>query len=166
MESPPPMRPRFERVVDVPCAELIARLRGNLRCTEPRVHAQMADRHLQLLIEQRDRHYWSPSLSVDLESMDDRTRIKGHFGPHPSVWTMFASLYFLFAFAGLAGMVLGGTQWLVRQTPWGLWLVPAAVVLFGGAYAASLVGQRLGADQMHTLAAALDSMVQRGDGDP
>ncbi|MCA9558243.1 MAG: hypothetical protein KC583_06705 [Myxococcales bacterium] len=161
METPPAMRPRFERTVAVPQAQLLARVRRNMHCSEPRVHAQMADHHLELLIDEADRHYWSPWLSVDLEPADDGTRVKGRYGPHPSVWTMFMSMYFFFAFVALAGVVFGGTQWLVKQHPWGLWFVPVAALLVGITYVASLLGQRLGADQMRTLEAALDCMVDR-----
>lgn len=153
------MRPHFEAFVPVAQRELIQRVTRRLGAVEPRVHAIRADRHLELLVDESDRHFWSPWLSVDIESVEGGSQIRARFGPHPSLWTGIMSLHILLAFIALSGWVYGTALWTLGRTPWPLWAMPIAGLVMLGTYAGTLAGQRLGSDQMHVLHAALDELL-------
>lgn len=153
------MRPQFEVMLPVEQQQLLARVRDGLHCSEPRVHAQMAHNTLELLVDETDRHYWSPWLSVIIDEHEDGSRVRGRFGPHPAVWTMFMSMHIFLVLSAMSGGILGFTHWLLGHTPWALIAVPICGVLMLGVYLASLIGQGAGADQMHVLRAALDCML-------
>lgn len=154
------MRPRRAFVVPRPHPEVLAAVRARLARPGHRCDAMMAGNHLELLIAEPERHFWSPWLSVDVLPDPEGTRIKCRYGPHPSLWTAIASIYALLCFVALVGAVFGSTQALLGQSPVGLAAVPAALLLGGGLYAGSQVGQRLGAEQMQTLDDFLDSALE------
>jgi hypothetical protein len=69
---------------------------------------------------------------------------------------MFMAVYILLALAALGGLSYGMVQYTLGQSPWSLWIVPAAVALFGFVYGATLIGQGLGAEQMYTMRSLID----------
>jgi hypothetical protein len=157
------MRPRFTLEVRVPAPVVLAEMRAQLDTEGCPVEGVGAGRHMELFVHPDQRHFWSPWLSLDVDPADEASaRISARFGPHPSVWTGFMSAYAFVAFVVLGGLVFGGTQALVRHSPWGLWAVPVGLAVGLGLYGASLMGQRLGADQMGLLRGFLDRCV----GDP
>lgn len=54
-----------------------------------------------ICVETQDEGYWKPRLSLRIEIEDDKTAIRGIFGPSSAVWTFFhVSLLFFFYFCG------------------------------------------------------------------
>ena len=53
----------------------------------------------------------------------------------------------------------GYAQWAMDVTPWAFYVVPVIVLLAVLLFAVSLVGQRLGAEQMQDLRATLESLI-------
>lgn len=147
----PPMRPRFRVTLDLPVEAARDRIVDPLRTPPCPVEGLVAGHHVELKIPAGDRHFWSPHLSLEVESAGDRTLLRGLFGPRPSVWTMFATLYMALVFIAFFGSVLGVSQWLIDKPAWGFWALPFSGVVFLGAYTATLFGQRLGREQMATL---------------
>jgi hypothetical protein len=103
-----------------------------------------------------ERTFWSPYLNLEVEDEPDGSAIRGRFSPHPNVWTMFMAVYILLALAALAGLSYGIVQLTLGQPPWGFIFVPVAVALFGFVYGATLIGQGLGAEQMHVMRTLID----------
>lgn len=161
----PPMRPRYEAFVPVSQADLITRVRENMRSAEPKVHAVMADRHLELLVDPSDRHFWSPWLSVDIEAAEGGSRVRARFGPHPAVWTLFMSIHILLSFIVLGSSLYAASLWTLGHEPWPLWFALLAMALMGVTYVATLIGQGMGSDQMYILHAALDDMLEHSTAD-
>jgi len=85
--------------------------------------------------------------------------LRGRFAPHPNVWTFYLFLAFGLGFALLVGTTWGYAQWATETTPWALIVVPLVMVLGVGLYVASQIGQRLGAEQMTQLRAALEELI-------
>ena len=68
----------------------------------------------------------------------------------------------------VSGLILGASQWMVRETPWGFWCVPLGIIAIVLLHAASLTGQRLSRDQMGTLHERLNWVLRNAtedDGD-
>ncbi|MCK5375698.1 MAG: hypothetical protein KAJ97_01370 [Acidobacteria bacterium] len=155
----PKIRPRFTIEVDADPDVLMDRLRENLKqcpcCTGVSV-----GRHAELFVPGHEQRVWSPWLSVTTEEGGDGAVLKGRFAPHPSVWTLYLFLTFALGFALLVGISWGYAQWVMEQTPWALLSLPGAIILGGLLFLASVLGQRLGAEQMVQLRAALEELTR------
>lgn len=90
-----------------------------------------------------DIQYWSPHLSMSLESEDDGTTlIRGHYGPAPAVWTMFVFFYSIIALAFVIIGVIGLANISVDESGAVLWLLPLLFAIFSSLYAVSYIGQK------------------------
>jgi hypothetical protein len=154
----PEVRPRFEIELAGEADDLMDRLRTHLpRC--PNCTGMSVGRHAELFVPEADRRLWSPWLSVTAEDDREGVVLRGRFAPHPSIWTLYLFAAFALGFSLLVGATWGYAQWATESTPWALISVPLVAILGGALYLVSLVGQRLGADQMIQLRAALDELV-------
>lgn len=145
------LRPRFRAQTALSLAELTGKLRTELERQDALFDGKVLKEFAVLRILAKDQHYWSPELSLQLEQLEDRTLVRGLFGPRPAVWTMFAGFYTFTIFLSLIALLYGLSQWSLNMEPYGLWLLPVPLVLLVSAYATALVGQRLGHEQMQEL---------------
>lgn len=144
------IRPRFELFVDLPSDEVLKRIRDELSKPGAGCTGKILNPHAVLQMHDKDQHYWSPQLTVEVEetSHNKGSLLRCIIGPMPSVWTMFASFYAVSVFIGLVGLVWGGSQWSIGMRPDAFWLIPVSVIMVIAAYLIALTGQRLGYDQM------------------
>ncbi len=161
------IRPRFRLPVPMVADEVVRRIRRSLERPGCPCRGKIADRHhvVELRVLERDRHYWSPALSLTVAEAEAEdgggSVVHGVVGPNPDVWTMFALAYIglltLLCFAGTLGLV----QWCLGQRPWGLWVSAAVALAAVLMYAISRAGQNLAAPQTamlrHFLEEALDA---------
>lgn len=147
----PPMRPRFELVVETPLDEMLSRLHLAVQVPASPVVGMVAGNHLELMIPKERRHFWSPRLSLKLTAIEEQTRLRGLFGPRPSVWTLFATFYAFLGFIVVLAAMFGASQWSIGNPPTAFWGVPIAGVGALVAYGLSLAGQRLAQDEMQLL---------------
>jgi hypothetical protein len=155
----PRVRPRFElELADTP-ETVMHRLRARLRDC-PDCTGSSVGNHAELFVAATDERLWSPWLSVTAEDGNDGGAVvRGRFGPHPSVWTLYMFLSFALGFGLLVGTTWGYAQWVMEMHPWALYSVPLIAVLSILLYAVSLTGQRLGAKQMGDLRVTLEGLV-------
>jgi hypothetical protein len=158
MPAPRP-RPRFELELDDPPERVMQTLRDRLRGC-PRCTGSSIGNHAELFVPDTDRHVWSPWLSVTVEDgAAGGSLVRGRFGPHPAVWTLYMFVAFALGFALLVAAAWGYAQWAMEVSPRALYFVPLVLVLAALLYFVSLVGQRLGAEQMETLRSTLEDLV-------
>jgi hypothetical protein len=137
----------------------MARLRGRLADC-PRCTGVSVGRHAELFVPEGERRVWSPWLSVTTEgNQEGGSLVRGRFAPHPHVWTLYMFLAFGLGFGLLVGATWGYAQWAMGETPWALLSVPVGIALASGLYLLSLIGQRLGAEQIEHLESALHELV-------
>lgn len=91
--------------------------------------------HMTLRYPMTARRSWTPEMSVDVEDQDGVTIVRCLIGPAPNIWMMFVGGYIFWSFFAIVGITLGVSQQVVKETPWGYWLlVPAligSVIMFG-----------------------------------
>lgn len=161
MSAPRP-RPGFELVLEDPPDQVMQRLRDRLRDCPGCTGASVGN-HAELFVGPSEKHLWSPWLSVTADDgADGGTALRGRFGPHPTVWTLYMFLSFALGFALLVGATWGYAQWAMDVTPWALYSVPLILVLAMLLFGVSLFGQRLGAEQMASLRTTLEGLVTPG----
>ena len=155
----PQIRPRFEMPLSASPDEAINVMRARLG-PQFQECSQSAGRCMDLFVEESDRRFWSPHLSVQLEESDSGSVLHGRYAPHPEVWTLFVFLYSAFGFLALVGLgwayaqtLMGGPVW------WGLALTAGALVAILGLHLGARYGQRRTADQMTELHERLDRLI-------
>jgi hypothetical protein len=150
------MRPRFEFQLPVTRETWLDALRSALQDDAGSLRGQVFRKHAVVEMRSTDRTFWSPYLNLEVEDEPDGSVIRGRFSPHPNVWTMFMAVYILLAIVALGGLSYGMVQYTLGEAPWALLIAPGAVALFGFVYGATLIGQGLGAEQMHTMRSLVD----------
>lgn len=153
------MRPRFRRQIAIAPDDAFRRLREAVADEACPFRARFAENHghAELRVGMPHRHFWSPTLSLEIRAGDDgATTVHGLFGPHPAVWTFFMFVHFAAVTGALIGLALAWSQWSLDEPAWGLWSIPAAAIASGTAYGASLFGQRLARDEMTSMLTLLD----------
>ena len=147
------IRPRFQVVVPFTPEEILGKVQlcknnKGEKCRVKAVHGFTSIR-----IPNKDRHYWSPQLTVMIEEAEDGkgSLLRGRYGPAPSVWTMFVFFYSAIGLALLFILIIGSSHYSLDQPATILWWVPVLVVVLLSTYLVSFFGQKLGHDQMETL---------------
>lgn len=155
------MRPRFEVAVNDSVHEVGFRLREALEAPDAPCVGSLYGAHAVLKMPDEDQRFWSPQLSIDLETRPSQngTRIRGLFGPRPAVWTLFMALYAIIGFSGSMGLAVAYSQWSLDRPATFLWTLPLALVLATAVYGLALLGQRLGEQEMRVLRAFLDEVI-------
>ena len=150
------IRPTFQQVLPCPPAKVIRFLKREVIQENAPCTGHFYDHHAILNVPEADQHFWSPQLSLDLESEPGGTHIRGLYGPRPSVWTMFMAMYAFAVFGGLIGVTFGVSQMSLDMYASGFWAAPGALVLTAFTYGLALVGQYLSRDQIRDLRAFVD----------
>lgn len=163
-------RPRFEKYAQLEPDRFQQRLQEALDRGGNLLRGEVLEGHAQIMVSGPRRHTWSPCMSLTYTdvpaassdgatngSASRRLRVRGLFGPYPSLWTLIATLYCLSAFLGFFGAMVGWSQWLADQTPWGFVGIPAGLLLALILYGVSWSGQALARDQMDELREILEA---------
>jgi hypothetical protein len=118
--------------------------------------------YVSLHVVEKDAHYWSPRLSLSLESVGNgKTRIDGTYGPGTNVWAAFLYGYMLVGSVGAFSGMLGACQLWLGMQAWGLWVATLMVLIAGGMYLTAQFGQKIGAQQTFLLHQIYESAVGR-----
>ena len=68
----------------------------------------ISDGHIFISVSKKDEHFWSPQLHLEiLEASENKSLLKGLFGPKPQVWTLFMFVHFVIgvSFLGFAALL-------------------------------------------------------------
>lgn len=102
-------RPRFKILTDISREEYTAYLKIFLKERQERFEGNINNEAAIITVKTPEDHYWKPNLALRTEINPDenKTVIRGIFGPSASVWTFFMFLNFIF-----------GIMWMVAFTIW------------------------------------------------
>jgi len=77
---------------------------------------KIIDHHIVIDVPKDEDHFWSPQLHIEVESNEEnKTIIKGLFGPKPQIWTFFMFIHFAVAVAFIVFFVVAYTRWNLKQ---------------------------------------------------
>lgn len=106
--------------------------------------------HAMISISEKNRHFWSPWLHLEYRSTQEEN-VFGRFSPHPSIWTAFMFGYLALVVLSFFSLILGLSQQLVGQYPWGYLLLLIWGLIAVTMWIASKIGQGLAAEEMNQL---------------
>jgi hypothetical protein len=145
------IRPRFKIETTLSLDELTTKIQEGLDSENAPCIGHVYSGYAKFHLPQDERHYWSPQLNLSFETVDDKTILRGLYGPHPAVWTMFVFFYALIAFITVVILIIGLSYWTLDKSMTILWFIPLLIIVFGSLYFVAYSGQKLGYNQMVTL---------------
>ena len=147
------LRPRFKLLFDENKQELIEKFRDNLKDGECKYCSKIVDGHIIIDIPVEDNHFWSPQLNIEVEKVDDeRTVVRGLFGPKPQVWTLFMFFHFAVAVAFIGFSVMAYVKWSLKSSySFPLFFVIALPIFWLVMYFLGRIGRNKGSKQMKEL---------------
>lgn len=155
------IRPRFRKEVNKSIESICDEVRNALADPDAKCEGIVKQESIILKVLEKDRHYWSPQLSIVLDKEgDDKTFLTGLYGPSPKVWMNFV---FGYAFLGLAFFflgIMGGSRYMVSQDSTLLWGLPVLGLGLIAMYVIAQLGQKKGAKQTYQLHFFIENILE------
>ena len=147
------IRPRFEAELPMRQSSVVRKIKKGFEQPSAACVGLATEGYARIKIPEKDRHYWSPQLSIMMEDMEsgEGTLIRGLYGPAPAVWTMFVFFYAIVGFISLVVSIIGFSRMSLDMPAPILWWLPVLLIVLFSLYLVSFFGQKLGHDQMETL---------------
>jgi hypothetical protein len=127
--------------------EIVAKVKEILANNQDKVVGRITLNHVRIRIVEKDRHFWSPQLSMTLEETGTGTEIRGMYGPKPDIWLGYMFSYFALGFVTMVVSVMGLSRYRLGLSSYILWAIP---FILGGIFVlwfTSKTGQKLGKDE-------------------
>ena len=113
---------------------------------------KIIDEHLYFYFSKEKRKYYSPFLHLELEANEDKTTVKGLFGPEQLLWTLFMFLHFIIAGLFLVFAMMAYTHWSLKQsTILDFSIMGIMVIFWFSLYFMARLNRERGVPQMHEL---------------
>lgn len=149
------LRPRYKFTSELSIDEIRERLKSALKddkVNEYQLQYRSVSHHLIISFPAKHRHFWSPTLDVNLEKDNaGKTTVRLLMGPEASIWTMFMFFYTLGGLAILTGLILGYSQYVLDKGATWLFLIPAGIAVILFFYLAGLTGKTKASGQMQIM---------------
>ncbi len=145
------VRLRFKKLSPETPEQIVEKVKGILAQNQDKIVGRITHNHIRIRIAEKDRHFWSPQLSLNLEETGLGTEIRGLYGPKPDIWLGYMFTYFFLGFVTLAVSVVGFSRYNLGMSSYILWAIP---FILGGVFVlwiTSRTGQRLGKDETHLI---------------
>ncbi len=163
-----PLRPTFVLHVPFSADEASDRLQGLLHAENAKVRGQAVRHHMMLTLQDRERRFWSPWLSLEIrkEVGIEDTRVYGRFSPEPGLWMGFMMTYFALGVIACFAAVWGASQYVLDAAPTALWALPVVAVLGLALWLATRTGQGLAGEEMGELRRVVEGCLGLGPATP
>ena len=144
------LRPRFSLDYKENQEALILKFKENLNS---KFSCKIIDNHIIIDVPSDEDHFWSPQLHLEIEESDNQKSIvKGLFGPKSQVWTFFMFLHFMMVIAFISFSIMLYTRWsLERNINFPLIMIVVVTILWIVMYFLGREGKKKGRPQMNDL---------------
>ncbi|MBU8883021.1 hypothetical protein KSK37_08005 [Kaistella sp. DKR-2] len=138
-------RPRFKIITDISREDYAVLLKNFLREKSAHYSGSINSETAIISVKSESDTYWKPCLSLRTEhdEEENKTVIRGVFGPTSAVWTFFMFLYFIFSILWMVFI----TVWFVEKQinshdfPWAFSASLVTLLCLAATYAATRYGQ-------------------------
>ncbi|MDM4017333.1 hypothetical protein [Roseiconus lacunae] len=147
------MQPTFRVQLPWQMDETKRRIRAAVRSQEMAPFAETAGTVVDFKVDPSERRFWSPHLSIQLNPSDSQKSTEAfcRFSPRPEIWTMVMAVYLMAACTMFGALIYGLVQWMMKDPPWAIAVVPVSLGVITGLHLVSVVGQNWSRDQMVVL---------------
>lgn len=153
------LRPSFSILLSKDSNEILAKVRKTVAANSGEFLGRFTTGHAMISFVESKRHFWSPWLNLEIRESDTGKILFGRFSPHPSIWTGFMFSYLALGVLSFFSLVLGLSQQLASESPWGYALIPLWAVVAIALWIASQAGQRLAVDEMTMMQKMIEEAV-------
>ena len=108
-------RPRFKIYTEISPAEYSENLKKYLAEHSDSFYGNINKEVATIYVKTLENPYWKPNLSIRTELEDEKTVIRGIFGPSSAVWTFFMFMHFLVGGVFLIFMMMAYSHWSLKQ---------------------------------------------------
>lgn len=148
-------RPRFKIYTEITREKYVEILKEFLKNQSEHYTGNINSETATIMVKSEQDYYWKPCLSLRTEhdSEENKTLIRGIFGPTSAVWTFFMFLYFI---GSILWMVFI-TMWFVERQinsndfPWALSASFVTLSFLALTYFATKIGQYQAREEMRKL---------------
>ena len=148
-------RPRFKIHTEISRERYVEILKEYLKHQSEHYTGNINSETATIMVKSEQDYYWKPCLSLRTEhdSEENKTLIRGIFGPTSAVWTFFMFLYFI---GSILWMVFI-TMWFVERQinsnyfPWALSASFVTLFFLALTYFATKIGQYQAREEMRKL---------------
>lgn len=152
----PAMRPTFQHDLPNPPRDVAAALDGLLT----RYPGKRVGLHVMLTVPEREKHFWSPYLTIELSEAEapasGGTHLHARFSPNPSLWTAIGFTYLSLIVIAFFALMWAGAQLTLGHAPHAAWIALLCGLFVALLWWVSLAGQRLAYEQMFALRTDLE----------
>ena len=147
------LRPRFKMEFNENQQKLIAKFQRNVKNANCKYCVKVIDGHIVIDIPADENHFWSPQLHFEIDRVDEnKSIVKGLFGPKPQVWTFFMFIHFAMAFAFIGFSIMAYVKYTLKSD-YKIALTVTAIlpILWIIMYFLGRIGKKTGHKQMDEL---------------
>ncbi len=147
------LRPRFKMDLDESQQKIISKFEDNLNDVACKYCSKIVDGHVIIDVPVEENHFWSPQLTMEIEEVgQDKSIVKGLFGPKPQVWTLFMFFHFAVAVAFIGFSIMAYVKWTLKSDyTFALVMVFALPLIWVLMYFLGRIGKKRGHKQMDEL---------------
>ncbi|HEY9170565.1 MAG TPA: GTP-binding protein [Lutibacter sp.] len=110
------LRPRFKLNIDESQEKLLSKFQSNVKNTNCNYCVKVTDGHIVIDFPEKENHFWSPQLNIEIEKVEEnKSIVKGLFGPKPQVWTFFMFIHFVMAIAFIGFSIMAYVKWTLKS---------------------------------------------------
>ena len=145
-------RPRFKLETDLSKEDFELNLKTKLQ-KNPKIQGNINKEVASIWVKTAHNEFWKPYLSLRAENEDEKTFIRGIFGPSAAVWTFFMFLYFIFSIIFMVFITIWFVEKQIKSNdyPWALSASFIILFLLLSTFAAARIGKIRAKKEMQKL---------------
>lgn len=143
-------------------AEIIQRIKDGLKTLPCNCQGTTAVGYAIITVPERERHFWSPHLTVTIEDQDNGSLVRGSYTPAPMAWTMFVFFYTVVGLATLGALLYGLSCYSLDKPTTAFWWALGFAVVLLSIYLVSYSGQKVGRKQLGQLHSFIEQCLGQG----
>ncbi len=138
-------RPRFKIYTDITREKYTSMLKDFLVEKQDGYAGNINSEASIITVKNENNQFWKPCLALrtEIDAEENKTVLRGVFGPTSAVWTFFMFLYFIFGILWMVFITLWYVEKQIKSNdfPWALSVSFVLLFLLAGTYAAAQIGQ-------------------------
>jgi hypothetical protein len=146
-------RPRFKLYTTLSKEKIVKDIQKSLRAMPKDFTGNINSEVATIQVKTDENPFWKPNLSLRIVNEDDKTVIRGIFGPNTSIWTFFMFLYFVFSILWMTFFTMFFVEKQIKsdEFPWALPASFFMLACIATTYFASRFGQKKAKSEMDKL---------------
>lgn len=158
-------RPRFKIYTEISREKYVEILKEFLKNQSEHYTGNINSETATIMVKSEHSNYWKPCLSLrtEYDSDENKTVIRGIFGPTSAVWTFFMFLYFIGSILWMVFITIWFVEKQIKSNdfPWALTASFVTLFFLGCTYFATRFGQYQAKIEMQKLRDFAEQSIQR-----